>query len=295
MTHNTHSTSRRFAHTRAPLAGGRLPCLTRVASAKCIPFLAALTLLVGASIVSHAGGVPSQVNYQGRVTDSSGLPFTGTTNLSFSVYASPTNDVAVWGPQTFTNPPVTVVDGFFSVVLGQDTTSRPITDAFTNSATWVETVCGTHTNQPRQQILSVPYAVQASHVSGAANYGMRWIYWPPGSSFADWTTVYSGAGSGIEIITHGRPVFMSLSGNSEGRVISSNGSGSGDLYVGFFRDETNLVHVTQFNYGSTSPDISQVDFDAPAGAHVYDLKVKTINGTSYVNAGPIRFSVMEMW
>jgi hypothetical protein len=109
--------------------------------------------------LAPAQSVPPYVNYQGRVTTRDGASFTNTTNLTFSIHATNVGGTAVWGPRVFTGVPV--VDGHFSVVLGEDADSRPVTDAFTNAATWVEIVCGDFTNRPRQQILSVPYAAAA--------------------------------------------------------------------------------------------------------------------------------------
>jgi hypothetical protein len=111
--------------------------------------------------LSHAQSVPPYVSYQGRVTTSDGAAFTEVTNLTFSIFSTNAGGVAVWGPREF---PVHVVDGYFNVVLGEDDEGLPVTDAFTNAATWVEVVCDSHTNTPRQKIVSVPYAVRAQSV-----------------------------------------------------------------------------------------------------------------------------------
>ncbi|MCP4110438.1 MAG: hypothetical protein GY749_33780 [Desulfobacteraceae bacterium] len=111
---------------------------------------------------AQTASVPQLINYQGMLTDASGQPMeTKEYKLSFSIFTQATGGTAVWGPQVFAKAPV--VRGHFNVILGpKDTTGRNITDAFASDNTYLEiTIDNGNPVEPRQQILSAPYAMHA--------------------------------------------------------------------------------------------------------------------------------------
>lgn len=135
-----------------------------VATALCL-----LTLSVGAN-------PPSYINYQGKITNAHGQPLAkGDYVLSLRIFDAPSAGTLVWGPQVFDGDTaqghgsrVPVVDGHFNVILGQtDTSGRPVTDAFASAPRYLEITVGSNTPiLPRHQVLSAPYAVNASVVRG---------------------------------------------------------------------------------------------------------------------------------
>ncbi len=131
--------------------------------------LSLVPLLVGLTV----GAQPAYLNYQGRLTDTTGQPLTGMKTLTFNIYSSALGGTPVWGPflcdgvsspghtaQAYLNS-----DGRFNVILGDlDTNGRSVMAAFTNSVErYVEiSVNGGPPIQPRQQFLSAPYALQST-------------------------------------------------------------------------------------------------------------------------------------
>jgi hypothetical protein len=147
------------------------------------------SVLIVAGLV-QAQSVPDFVNYQGRLTDESGAPLaTGDYKLRFEVHDDPIAGSRVWGPLCFDKVPpeglgtghryvVPVVQGYFNVVLGEDTgvtdcatppgvVGAPVSTAFTADSRFVEVAVFNETGEvwepilPRQQVLSSPYAVSA--------------------------------------------------------------------------------------------------------------------------------------
>jgi len=117
------------------------------------------------SAVAQASSIPQLVNYQGKLTDPGGAPIHGTKTIEFNIYDAATNGSLVWGPQIFS--PVPIEQGYFNVILSQDTAGKNISAAFSPIPTYsderyFEIKVDTDTIAPRQQILSAPYAVQAA-------------------------------------------------------------------------------------------------------------------------------------
>ncbi|MEW6157220.1 MAG: hypothetical protein AB1813_07280 [Verrucomicrobiota bacterium] len=125
-----------------------------------------------------AEGVPPLINYQGKLTDAQGQPLpNGNYRLAFRLWSDPSStesSALVWGREF----EVTVVDGLFNVILNDNgqavdpTLPTALPDAFAGSnrflgLTILRTPAATiPTDQrreilPRQQILSVPFAMQA--------------------------------------------------------------------------------------------------------------------------------------
>ena len=91
----------------------------------------------------HGGIGPRTMNYQGRLTDDQGQPVTNTVSMTFTIYDAETDGNSKW---TEIHPSVSVVDGLFSVVLGQGDPSVPIEDTVfislvgSNSNRWLEVI-----------------------------------------------------------------------------------------------------------------------------------------------------------
>jgi len=119
--------------------------------------------LSGVIAQAQTASVPPLINYQGRLTDNSGVGLTGSKTLQFNIYDAASGGTKVWGPQIFNNVPL--VDGYFNVILGTtDTAGTSIADAFGANNRFLGITYDSKEIVPRQQILSVPYAMQSEKV-----------------------------------------------------------------------------------------------------------------------------------
>ena len=108
--------------------------------------------------------VPTQINYQGRLTDPMGSPRDTTVSMVFTIYDDSTGGMAKWTEEHLS---VTVVDGLFNVILG---TTDPIDDSVFNSPErYLGIQVGTDPElSPRSQLITVPYAFRVSTIDGAS-------------------------------------------------------------------------------------------------------------------------------
>ncbi|MFN2290686.1 MAG: hypothetical protein ACK2UC_05810 [Anaerolineae bacterium] len=125
-----------------------------------------LTVLVAAGLVLVAGAagalpatfdtaadVAPTINYQGRLTDPSGLPMHGTFPMQFEVYDDATAGMIQWDSGIVN---VDVASGLFNV--GLDVDARD----FNGQALWLQISVDGESLSPRQALLPVPYALSLS-------------------------------------------------------------------------------------------------------------------------------------
>lgn len=124
---------------------------------------AGLGLFALAAIVLIAtAGVPSLVNYQGRLLDNAGDPVPDSTySVTFRIYDDEVVGAAVW---TETQN-VTVSGGLFHVLLGS---LNPISDTVFRDDRWLAVEVDNQEILPRTRIASVPNALQSGTVFFAA-------------------------------------------------------------------------------------------------------------------------------
>jgi len=146
-----------------------------------VAFALLLLFLFTTSVKSETtSSIPQLINYQGMLTNAEGQPLeTKEYKLSFSIFNQPTGGEAVWGPQIFDGvyttghgAKVPVVRGHFNVILGPtDSEGRSITEAFQTNNAYLEITVENNNApiSPRQQILSVPYAINAKNAVNAEN------------------------------------------------------------------------------------------------------------------------------
>ena len=126
----------------------------------------AVTLLITFSVTAVFGQSP-MINYQGKVTDSSGNPVNGTVSIHFSIYSQETGGTALW---TETQSSVVVENGIFNVLLGS---VNPISENFFDGGDrWLELEVEGEVMSPRQQIVSVGYALRADKANEADDADM---------------------------------------------------------------------------------------------------------------------------
>lgn len=133
----------------------------------------ALAALLWATALAPAGAVPPGFNIQGRLTDANGVNREGNYSIKFTLYDSPTGGATLW---TRTYTALTVRNGNFQTVLG-DTAGQPmLSDVFATGDTRhleIQVLSGPGVSSPeqplvpRQQLVSVPYALRAGSVDKA--------------------------------------------------------------------------------------------------------------------------------
>ena len=108
--------------------------------------------------------VPQLINYQGRLTDSSGEPVPdGTSSIHFAFFDDSIRGVLLWEE---THPVVPILNGMFSVLLGSNDPIDP-GDFISFFDVYVElTVNGGEPSSPRTRFVSVPNAMVAHRISG---------------------------------------------------------------------------------------------------------------------------------
>lgn len=98
---------------------------------------------------------PELINYQGRLLDGTNL-YNGVTNIVTMLYTNASGGSPFY---TETNQNVTVVDGLYTLAIGDEVTG--LEDALTNTTVYLELRIGAVTLAPREQVKSVAYAIHA--------------------------------------------------------------------------------------------------------------------------------------
>jgi len=127
--------------------------------------LLTIGMLVMAAMVT--AGVPSLINYQGRLTNSLGNPLDTTVSITFSIYSDSVGGAAIWSE---THPAVNVVKGLFTVKLGSLSPGNWDENLFIHSYPPGRflgiKVGGNAEMTSRSMFTTSPFAVQASCVDG---------------------------------------------------------------------------------------------------------------------------------
>ncbi len=127
--------------------------------------LAAAFVLAGAlAAPARAQLVPPAVNFQGRLTNATGAPISGSHNFIFKIFNASAGGTQLW---TETQNGIVVTAGIYNAPLGGVT---PLTPAvFASSGTWLEiNVDADGPMSPRLQLVSVPFAFNAQTLGGGS-------------------------------------------------------------------------------------------------------------------------------
>jgi hypothetical protein len=110
-------------------------------------------------VARPAAAVPPHLSEQGRLFDNNGDPVTGTRQIQFALYRVSSGGTDVWHE----TQDVDLDDGYLSVVLGEST---PLPDnLFDGDALYLGIKVSSDAEMdPRQAIVSVPYAIVAQRV-----------------------------------------------------------------------------------------------------------------------------------
>ncbi len=127
-----------------------------------------LVVCAGLLVCELAGAaVPNLVNYQGRLTDGSGITVPdGNYSVMFSIYSVPDGGIAVWSE----TQNVTTTNGIFAVLLGS---VNPFTSiAFSDTSRYLGIKIGDAPEElPRNRLVSVPFAISAGSSGGWVDDG----------------------------------------------------------------------------------------------------------------------------
>ena len=119
--------------------------------------LVAVAILLLAAGTSAA--VPTRVPFQGLLLDDASQPVTDLVDFDFELFDAVVGGSSLWSES---HPAVSVVDGVYAVELG---THTPLTPAVVSGGVaFLEITVDGETLTPRQQLLSVPYALRADQV-----------------------------------------------------------------------------------------------------------------------------------
>jgi hypothetical protein len=116
--------------------------------------------------------IPHLINYQGRLTDTAGVPLNGSYNLTFRIYDAETAGNLLWEE---TQTGVIINKGIFAVLLGSVTNLNLAFD----KPYFLEIKVGNEVMSPRQRITSAGYAIRAEVAESAERIGNGN---PPGNS-----------------------------------------------------------------------------------------------------------------
>ena len=137
-------------------------------SSSLVPLPSSLATLLSSLVYA---AVPHLINYQGRLTDSSGTPLNGAYSLTFRIYDAETAGNLLWQE---THSGVVIQKGIFGILLGSVTNL----DLPFDKSYFLEIKVGNEVMSPRQRITSSAYAIRAETAEDAntiANVGVSTI------------------------------------------------------------------------------------------------------------------------
>ena len=116
-------------------------------------------ILIASATTAYAD-TPALLSQQGRLLATDGTPATGTVNITFALYDADAGGTALWSEMHS----IMLDDGYFVATLGS-TSALPALDG---SPKYLGITVGTDAEMtPREEVVSVPYALLAGDVTGA--------------------------------------------------------------------------------------------------------------------------------
>ncbi len=129
-----------------------------------------MRILCLALMPAIASAAPMTLTQQGRVTDGTGNPQNDTVTLEISLWTDATStDSALERPfvETFTG--IALQDGYYSVVLGEQSNNLLQTSIFSEPSLWVQIAVDGNALSPRETLHTVPRAAHADAATLADN------------------------------------------------------------------------------------------------------------------------------
>ena len=231
---------------------------------------------------------PNLLNYQGRLTTSSGNPVAnGVYTIRFRLHTDSLTASFLW-EETM---PVQVTGGLFATILGAST-SLPV-DIFNSPNRWL----GIRVNldpelQPRRKLTTVPYAERVGTVDGAIGGTLS------GTVKSNGGPGYGGHFTSTRSDTGGKALVGEYLGSNiigsgvYGKSLPAEGIGIGGRFEGGFIGAYGIVNpttpVTAFGL------IGNVDYPdgspAPSGATLYGAQLQAMDGYSNYGLRTVAYS-----
>jgi hypothetical protein len=211
-------------------------------------FIAVVLFCAMAGIVS-AATVTQNINYQGKLADSSGNPLTGTYSITFKLYDSSSGLTPL---QTITQPTVQCTSGIFNTNLAFSSSY------FDGRALWLGIAVGSDAEMtPRQELRPVPYALS-----------LRPNAWVMGTDFnSTLNLLNSGGGMALNATT--------TAPDSYGVSVVTSGTGSYGVYSSTSNTDSHGV------YASTEGADSYGVLSETSGTDSHGIKSYTTGTGSY--------------
>jgi hypothetical protein len=224
------------------------------------------------------------MSYQGRLADSSGNPLTATVSMEFRIYDVPTGGVPLWTEMWTGSNAVEVSDGLFNVMLGSINNTLAESIEGHDELYLGITVNTDSEMQPRVQLGSVPFSMQAMTAldgsittekiaSGAVTQQQ---------SVSDLVAVETSSTSFVDL--PGQSVTLTTSGGKV-LVMFSGSHTSNNVYVtGYWRIVRDGSDVIAHNNHAFTPlewtttTLFGVDMP-PAGEHTYTVQWRVNSGS----------------
>lgn len=145
--------------------------MRRVTAAVFIVFVVSSLFATGQQASPSA--VPRRVRISGAVTNADGTPRTGVVGVLFSVYPAQSGGTALWTEIQNVRPDA---NGQFSVVLGSEHPDGVPAELFSSGAAlWLGIQSDGDPEQPRVELVSVPYALKAADADTLGGYSLQQI------------------------------------------------------------------------------------------------------------------------
>jgi hypothetical protein len=142
---------------------------------------------------------PMAVPYSGLLTFENGTPYQGIVDLEVTLHSAASAGSVLWGPEVHAG--VEVENGVLGIALGA--AGAPLSAAvFSAQEVWLQLKIGGTTMQPRQQVLSVPYALRAGDAATVGGLSA--------ASFAQASALAPVATAGTYASLSGKPVLAAV-------------------------------------------------------------------------------------
>jgi cytoskeletal protein CcmA (bactofilin family) len=236
-----------------------------------------------------AGGIPQKMTYQGKLTDSSGNPLTGTYSIVFTIYDASSGGSNLW-TETRSVP---ATKGAYSLVLGEGTAIG--TSVFDGNERWLGIKVESDSEMiPRMKIVSVGNAYKAYDADNLGGHPVS--YFTPSSEGGSYVLKTGDKMTGrltIEGATNTTVLKLDAGGGDNYVDLTTNGAlritPNGDYWLGpswQFWPTGTAGHGMYFDAGSaTGTDL--FFRSAPGGSNALVIKQGTGNAifSNYVGIG----------